>query len=91
MLKHDKTTFDYESESIFESFIEGMALSRPYDLAPRPSPPPSPVCKIDRRQIERLRKIDNLLTGEGVWEEPNHTSAKKPGRDLHKVFNYSLF
>jgi hypothetical protein len=35
----------------------------------------------DRRHTGRLRKRDNLLTGEGakgVGEEPNHTTAKKP-------------
>jgi hypothetical protein len=31
-------------------------------------PPPSPVSKLDRRHTERLRKRDNLLTGEGVRE-----------------------
>ncbi len=73
-----KKTFDYESESI-ECFIEGQALSWPYDLAPRPPTPLSPVCKLDQRHSGRLRKRDNLLTGVGVWEEMNQTTAREPG------------
>jgi hypothetical protein len=42
-------------------------------------PPPHPVSKINRRHTGRLIKRDNLLTGEGVGEEPNHTTARKPG------------
>ncbi len=37
--------------------------------------------KLDRRHTERLRKRDNLLAvelGEGVGEEPNHKTARKP-------------
>ncbi len=66
-----------------ERFIEGQAFSRSYDLAP-PSPPPSPVSMLDRRNTGRLR--DNLHNGEGgrgLGEEPDHTVAllckKKPG------------
>jgi hypothetical protein len=36
-----------------------------------------PSDKLDRRDTGRLRKIDNLLTGEG--EEPNHMTARNPG------------
>jgi hypothetical protein len=42
------------------------------------SPTFFPVSKLDRRLTGRLRKIDNLLTGEGekgVGEEPNHTTG----------------
>jgi hypothetical protein len=44
---------------------EDGALSRSYNLAPRPSPPPSPVIKLDQRRTGRLRRRDKLLTGEG--------------------------
>jgi hypothetical protein len=53
--------------------------------------PPSHVSKLDRRYTGRLRKRDNVLTGEGVkgvGEEPNHTTARKP-RPL-KSIQYSL-
>ncbi len=43
-------------------------------------PPPLPVSKLDRRHTGRLRKRDNLLTGErrkGVGEEPNTCDHKK--------------
>jgi hypothetical protein len=44
-----------------------------------PPPPlsPSPVSNLDLRHTGRLRKRNNLLTGEGegVGEEPNHTTA----------------
>jgi hypothetical protein len=56
-------------ESI-EWFIEGQAFSPSADLAHPPSPPPSHVSKLDRRQTKRLRKRDKLLTGEveeGGW------------------------
>jgi hypothetical protein len=44
-------------------------------------PLPFPVSKLDRRNSEKLRKRDHLLTGEGVkgvGEELNHTTARKP-------------
>ncbi len=44
--------------------------------------PPSFVSKLDRRHTGRLRRIFNLLTGEGgkrLWEEPNHATARNPG------------
>jgi hypothetical protein len=46
-----------------------------------PSPSPS-VSKLDRRHIGKLKMIDNSQTGGGKGgkgEEPNHTTAKKPG------------
>ncbi len=63
-----------------ERFIEGQAFSQSYNLAPTPPPPPVPSVS-DRRHKGRLRKRNNLLrgTGEGVGEESNHTTAKKPG------------
>ncbi len=56
-----------------------------------PSPPPSPVSKLDRRHTGRLRKKDNLLTeegGGGAGEGPNHTTAWKPGP--LEIIQYSL-
>jgi hypothetical protein len=47
-----------------------------------PTSPSSPVGMLDWRNTRRLRKRDNrdnLLTGEGITEEPNHTTARKPG------------
>ncbi len=48
-------------------------------------PPPSLVRKPDRRHIVRLRKRDNLLTGEGegAGKEPNITTARKPGSSIN--------
>ncbi len=62
-----------------EGFIEDRAFSRSYDLAPRPPPPSSPVSKIDRRhrKTEKERQLA-AGPGEGVGEEPNHTTARKP-------------
>jgi hypothetical protein len=36
---------------------------------------------IDQRHTGRLKKRDSFVTGEeeGVVEEPNHTTARKPG------------
>jgi hypothetical protein len=43
-------------------------------------PPPYLVNKPDWRHTERMRKRENLLTGEGEGggEEPNQTTARKP-------------
>ncbi len=41
--------------------------------------PPAYACKLVRRNTGRLMKRDNLLTGEGGGQEPNHTTARKPG------------
>jgi hypothetical protein len=61
-------------------------------MAPRPPPTPPPVSKLDRRSTGRLKKRDNLLTGqregEGVGEEPNHTTARMPGI---AAFTYELW
>ncbi len=59
-------------------------------------PPPSPLRKLDRRHTGRLRKRYNLLclrgeVGEGVGEEPNHTTARRNGPIIiHSVVQYSL-
>ncbi len=58
-----KTNKKYFTGESFEWFTEDQAFSQSYDLAP--SPPHPPVSKLDRRHIGRLRKRDNLLTGEG--------------------------
>jgi hypothetical protein len=42
----------------------GPAVSLSYYLAPPPAPNPFPVSKLDGRHTGRLRKRDNLLTGE---------------------------
>ncbi len=58
-----------QPESI-KLFIEGQAFSQSYDSAPCPSPPPSYVSKLDRRYTGRLRKRDNMQSGEmgrGGW------------------------
>jgi hypothetical protein len=53
------------------------------------SSPTPPVSKLNRRHTVRLRKRDNLLTGEGggkeVDENPNHSTAKS--LVLYKPFN----
>ncbi len=36
---------------------------------------PFPVSNLDRRHTGRLRKRDNLMTGEGASVEPNYTTA----------------
>ncbi len=44
-------------------------------------PTPSSLSKLDRRRTGRPSKRVNLLTGEGgegVGEEPNHMTARKP-------------
>jgi hypothetical protein len=63
-----------------ELFIEDQAFSPSYDSDPPQPPPLSPVSKLDKRNTGRLRKRDNSLKGGGVGEEePNHTTARKPG------------
>ncbi len=55
-----------------------------------PIPPPISVRNLVRRNTERLRNWDNLLTGEvgRGGEEPNHTTLRKPGP--LKIIQYSL-
>ncbi len=62
-----------------ECFIEDqtfLAVVR-FSSSPTPSPSRSSVSKLDGRYTGRLRKRDNLLTGEGG--EPNHRTARNPG------------
>jgi hypothetical protein len=74
-----------KSERI-EGFIEALpnlscGRGRIIQLHARPLPL-SRQYKLDRRHIGRLRKRDNLLTGEGgegAGVEPNHTTARKIG------------
>ncbi len=72
------------AESI-EWFTENQAS---YYLAPPRPLYPSPVGKLDRRHTGRLRMRNNLLTGEGVGEEPKCTMARKP--DPLYIIQYSL-
>ncbi len=70
------------SESI-ECCIEGQAFPRSYDLAPRPPLPPSlshhQAGPATHRKTEKERQVADSGGGEGVGEEPNHTTARKPG------------
>jgi hypothetical protein len=56
-----------------------------YDLAPPPPSPPSSVSKLYLLYVYYCLYVSPVeLTGgrgsgEGVEEEPNHTTAKKPG------------
>ncbi len=65
------------AESI-EFDIEGQAFLRSYNSAPRPTPSPLPLGKLDRRYTGRPRKRGNLLTGEGVGVNPNHPNIRIP-------------
>jgi hypothetical protein len=64
---------------------EDQAFSPSYDL------PPSPVGKLDWRHTERLRKRDNLLTGEG--EDEGFEGEAKPyvGEKAWSSINHSTF
>ncbi len=65
----------------FELFIEDQAFSPSYDLAPSPPLPPLPsasclsfsvfLCVAGRAYWREM--------GDGVGEEPNHTTARKSG------------
>ncbi len=57
-----KNTWMKNSKVSNDLFIENQAFSRSYDWAPHPSPF---VSKLGRWHTARLRKRDNLLTGEG--------------------------
>ncbi len=58
-------------------FVEDQAFPPSYDLTPPPPPPPS---KLDRPHTGRLRKRDNLLTGEGILR-------RRESLALCKLFN----
>ncbi len=63
--------------------VEDQAFSRSYDLAPHPPPLPLLPSGSSAGDITgRLRKRDNLLSGEGgkgMNEGSNHTTARNPG------------
>jgi hypothetical protein len=68
-------------------FIEDRAFSPSYDLAPSPPPSPSTVSKLSLFLSLPVSCQSILLTGrEGVEEEPNHTTTRKPGA----LLNHSL-
>jgi hypothetical protein len=79
----------WKSNTLLQRVVNDLYRTRrfssSYDLAPT-----TPM--LDRRHTRRLRKRDNLLTGEGkgvgVMEEPNHTTASKPGP--LQIIQYSL-
>ncbi len=79
-------------ESI-EWFVEGQPFWRSDDSAPRPLPPPptpTPVIKLDRRRTGRLKKRGE---GDGVGEEPNHTTLYKKTFSLinHSILSGRIF
>jgi hypothetical protein len=50
---------------------------------PPPPPPPSPVSKLylgHSLPVCCPAELTDVRVGEGVGEEPNHTAARKPGR-----------
>ncbi len=76
-----------------EWFIKRQAFSPVLWFCSSSTPSPSPVRKADRRHTGRLRKSDNLLTGEGgegggrgtesfyrkeVWASTNHSILSAP-------------
>ncbi len=71
-------------------FLEDQAFSPSYGLvAP---PPPSPVSKqykLDRRQTGRLRKRDNLLTGEGEGWGRSQIMWRRESLVFYKSFTTS--
>ncbi len=64
-----------------ERFTEDHALSRLMIWLLPHSPPPSPGSKLDRRFKEDWGRETTgwWERGEGMGEEPNHTTASKPG------------
>jgi hypothetical protein len=69
-------------ESI-ERFTEDQAFLPSYDLAP-PQPPSLCLSRQEarpatHRKTEKERQLPDRRVGEGVREEPNHTTARKPG------------
>ncbi len=66
-----------EGREYWMIYIEGQAFLLSYDLAPRPPPLPSVSCTADTKEgWERETPAD----GRGdMGEEPNHTTAGKPG------------
>jgi hypothetical protein len=68
------------TESI-ERCVEDQAFSPSYDFTLPPPPPPSQ--QVDALYLSSICHRSSILTGEGVRkgavEEPNHTTARKPG------------
>ncbi len=61
-------------------FIEDQPFSPSYDLSPPPAPFPSPVSKLSLfLSLPVCRRSVYWREGRGVGEEPNHTTARKPG------------
>jgi hypothetical protein len=82
-----------------ELIIDGQTFLRTYDLAPRPTPPPSPVRKLDRRHIGRLRKRDKMVKeggGEGlaksliVWPQESLVLYKSINKLSFFLWGYSV-
>ncbi len=73
-----------------EWFIEDQAFSQSYALAPPPSPLPTVSSTGDTQEAEKERQ---LLTGEGGGgEEPNQTTARKPGSSINNsILSDALF
>ncbi len=75
------------SDSLYqriEWFIEGQAFSRSSDLAPPPTPPPTSQLSVSSTgdtpvDWERESSCWREGGGGGIGEEPNHTTARKPG------------
>jgi hypothetical protein len=68
-----------------------IAFSWSYHLAPRPSPTPlsrQSARPETQRKTEKERQLADGRRGEGVGEEPNHTTARKPGS--LGIIEYSL-
>ncbi len=66
-----------ESESI-EWFIEDQAFSPSYDLAPPPLSRQKVVSLAQSSCVSPVEMNDGRRE-EGVGEEPNHTTVRKPG------------
>ncbi len=76
------------SESV-DWCIEGQAFSRSYDLAPRPPLPP-PLQSATRLYFPVFLCISGRSywrRGEGVGEEPDHTTARWESLALYKSVN----
>jgi hypothetical protein len=69
-----------------DGFIEGQAFSPSNDVTPRPPPPPPPFSffrqkarPATHRKTEKEGQLADGRWGDRVWEEPNHTTPRKPG------------